>query len=146
MTTKFQNLQGTSLAVYDIGCKLHTLLLKNACTSAEEEGYKKLNFVARWPAIIHTQLSQGLKDRNERDFDISNKLSRVLLTQLLSSLRDETCRMKPQIIKNLPVWQNIVYIIQLAEELMVGSLSREFAEYNSNDPSRDVNAHLFKWV
>ena len=29
---------------------------------------------------------------------------------------------------------------------MVGSHSKEFSEYNSNDPSRDVNAHLFKWV
>jgi hypothetical protein len=39
-------------AVFDIGCKLHTVLLKNACLSAEEEAYKKINFVARWPSIL----------------------------------------------------------------------------------------------
>lgn len=38
-----------SLAVYDIGCKLHTLLLKNACVNPEEDAYKKINFLARWP-------------------------------------------------------------------------------------------------
>jgi hypothetical protein len=52
MANKYSKLQGSALAVYDIGCKLHTLLLKNACVSSDEEAYKKLNFVARWPSIL----------------------------------------------------------------------------------------------
>jgi hypothetical protein len=52
MANKYSKLQGSALAVFDIGCKLHTLLLKNACVSSDEEAYKKLNFVARWPSIL----------------------------------------------------------------------------------------------
>jgi hypothetical protein len=40
---------GPSRAVYDIGCKLHTVLLKNSCISPEEDAYKRLNYVSRWP-------------------------------------------------------------------------------------------------
>jgi hypothetical protein len=36
-----------------MGCKLHTLLLKNACVSPDEdEGFKKLNLFTRWPAVL----------------------------------------------------------------------------------------------
>jgi hypothetical protein len=80
------------LAVYDIGCKLHTVLLKIACINSEEEAYKKINFIARWPSIIQSQLSQGLKDRSERDVETAHKLSRVLITSLISSLKDEISR------------------------------------------------------
>ena len=65
LENKYSKLQGSALAVYDIGCKLHTLLLKNACSSSEEEAYKKVNFVARWPNILQIQLNQGIKDRTE---------------------------------------------------------------------------------
>lgn len=36
-----------------MGSKLHTLLLKILCTCPEEdEGFKKLNLLVRWPAVI----------------------------------------------------------------------------------------------
>jgi hypothetical protein len=53
LANKYSKLEGSSLAVYDIGCKLHTLLLRNSCMSSEEEAYKKVNFLARWPNIIY---------------------------------------------------------------------------------------------
>jgi hypothetical protein len=80
MANKYSKLQGSALAVYDIGCKLHTILLKNACTNSEEEAYKKINFVARWPSILQAQMNQGIKERSEVDVDTAHKLSRVLLT------------------------------------------------------------------
>lgn len=80
MANKYARLQGSALAVYDIACKLHTVLLKIACINSEEEAYKKINFVARWPSIVQAQLSHGIKDRCERDTDTSHKLSRVLIT------------------------------------------------------------------
>lgn len=80
MASKYASLQGSALAVYDIACKLHTVLLKIACVNSEEEAYKKVNFVARWPSIVQAQLTQGLKDRSERDIDTAHKLSRVLIT------------------------------------------------------------------
>jgi len=42
----------SSRAVYDMGCKLHTLLLKNVCTNPEEFGHKKVNLLTRWPSIV----------------------------------------------------------------------------------------------
>jgi hypothetical protein len=39
-------------AVYDMGTKLDTLLLKNACVNPDEEdGFKKVNLLVRWPAV-----------------------------------------------------------------------------------------------
>ena len=36
-----------------MGSKLHTLLLKNSCVCPEEdEGFKKLNLLSRWPAVV----------------------------------------------------------------------------------------------
>ena len=67
------------MAVFDIGCKLHTLLLKNACTNSEEEAYKRINFLARWPMIVQQQVEFGIKERNERDIDTAHKLTRGLM-------------------------------------------------------------------
>ena len=68
-------------AVYDMGCKLHTLLLKNACTESdgaeEDEGLKKVNLLLRWPAIAQ-----------EKGFnvDTAHSLTRTLATNLISAL------------------------------------------------------------
>lgn len=45
-------LSDSSRAVYDMGCKLHTLLLKNACLDPEEVGFKRTNLLVRWPAFV----------------------------------------------------------------------------------------------
>jgi hypothetical protein len=34
-----------------MGTKLHTLLLKNACSNEEDDGFKKVNLLTRWPAV-----------------------------------------------------------------------------------------------
>jgi hypothetical protein len=52
LTASYSNLHGSALAVYDMGCKLHTLLLKTALLNPEEDAYKKLNFIARWPYVV----------------------------------------------------------------------------------------------
>jgi hypothetical protein len=49
LSNSYMNLSGSSLAVYDMGCKLHTLLMKNACITPEEDAYKRINYVSRWP-------------------------------------------------------------------------------------------------
>jgi len=62
-------------AVYEMGTKLHTLLLKNACTNPEEEdGFKKVNLLVRWPAVA-----------TEKGFDpiIAHDLARYLLNNLI---------------------------------------------------------------
>lgn len=58
-----------------MGCKLHTLLLTNSCINPEDEAFKKLNFISRYPLTVQ---------ENKRI--VAEKLSRVLLINLLTSL------------------------------------------------------------
>lgn len=61
-----------------MGSKLHTLLLKNSCTCPEEdEGFKKVNLLARWPAVVA-----------EKGYEIqsAHELSRSLIIKLANSL------------------------------------------------------------
>jgi hypothetical protein len=78
-----------AMAVYDIGCKLHTHLLKNSCINSEEEAYKKINFVARWPQIVHNQVTDKIKGRQEKDVETAQILSRLLICQLINHIKDE---------------------------------------------------------
>ena len=59
-----------------MGIKLHSLLLTNSCLNPEEEAFKKLNFISRYPLVI---------DRARREQ--AEKLSRVLLMNLIDSLK-----------------------------------------------------------
>ena len=106
-------LSESSRAVYDMGCKLHTLLLRNACTNPEEDGNKRINLLTRWPAMILDQV--GLVDvdtniRTLRDFDTANGICRVLITQLLGSLRDETKNFRSGFKVNNSVHRNLIHI------------------------------------
>ena len=61
-----------------MGCKLHTLLIRNSCTSPEEEdSYKKINLLTRWPTIVA-----------EKGFDSygAHELTRALIINLINSL------------------------------------------------------------
>jgi hypothetical protein len=71
-----------------MGSKLHTLLLKNSCTCPEEDqGFKKLNLLARWPAVIQ-----------EKGYDVqsAHDLTRTLIVSLSNQLS-----MLPSAMKNL---------------------------------------------
>ncbi len=35
-----------------MGCKLHTLLLTNSCINPEDEAFKKLNIISRYPLTV----------------------------------------------------------------------------------------------
>lgn len=94
LTASYINLHGSALAVYDMGCKLHTLLLKTACMNPEEDAYKKLNFIARWPQVIYQQMIEG-KGRTEKDVETAHKLTRNLFNNLIRSLKEEAHKLKP---------------------------------------------------
>lgn len=49
-------LNADSLAIWDMGCKLHTMLMKGAI-SKEREGYKRINFLLRWRLTSQPQVS-----------------------------------------------------------------------------------------
>ena len=58
-----------------MGCKLHTLLLTNSCINPEDEAFKKLNIISRYPLTV-----------SEDKRITAEKLSRVLLINILNSL------------------------------------------------------------
>jgi hypothetical protein len=59
-----------------MGCKLHTLLLSNSCRNPEEEAFKKLNMISRYPLTV--PLDKRIT---------AEKLSRVLLINLINNLQ-----------------------------------------------------------
>jgi hypothetical protein len=113
-------------AVYDMGCKLHTLLLTNSCLNPEVEAFKKLNMVARYPLTI--QLEKRVT---------AEKLSRVLLIDLIKYLQQNCDQLSLQLHNDLPQmedfedlkvqeslmagWRNLTHLFQLCEEMIYTS-------------------------
>ena len=61
-----------------MGTKLHTLLLKNACSNTEEDdGFKKVNLLTRWPAVAK---------ENGHNVNTAHALVRTLTTSLVNAL------------------------------------------------------------
>ena len=145
-------LSESSRAVYDMGCKLHTLLLKNACANPEEDGFKKINLLTRWPAMIQEQIRSAEFDtsiRTLRDVDTANGISRVLLTQLISSLRDETRHLRGGFKISNSVHRNLVHITLQVEELILSSHGKkiDMSTYSTEMKNHsEVNESLFNWV
>lgn len=108
-----------------MGCKLHTLLLSNSCLNPEEEAFKKLNMISRYPLTV--PLDKRIT---------AEKLSRVLLINLIDNLQhtlnqSKSCQMDNQNLngkqglqiqeQHLAAWRNLIHIIQLCEEMMYTS-------------------------
>ena len=103
-----QRLSDSARAVYDMGCKLHTLLLKNACTSEEDEGFKKVNLLSRWPAIA--------KEKGYR-VDRAHSLVRALINGLVCALIPEHMECESNQ-KSVPL-RNLVHISLQVHELIL---------------------------
>ena len=128
-----------------MGCKLHTLLIKNACTNPEEDGNKRINLLTRWPAMILDQVGINEIDTNIRtlrDFDTANGICRVLITQLLSSLRDETKNFRNGFKVNNSIQRNLVHITTQVEELIFSSHGKKIdlsAQNGESHTKTEVN-------
>jgi len=64
--------------------------------------------------------------RNIREVETANKLSRVLMTNLLTSIKEETSKIKPSINQENPTWTNIIHSTFLVEEMVFGSSQKQF--------------------
>lgn len=145
-----------------MGCKLHTLLLSNSCLNPEEEAFKKLNMISRYPLTV--PLDKRIT---------AEKLSRVLLINLINNLQQhldqnktfhmETEHLRGQGIQiqeqHLAAWRNIIHIIQLCEEMMYTSnnlIQQEISTYQKqieSEPNADeknarninLNLSLLDW-
>jgi hypothetical protein len=101
-----------------MGCKLHTLLLTNSCINPEQEAFKKLNMISRYPLTVHSEKRTT-----------AEKLSRVLLINLLNSLQPhlsqgDSATDGPEAshqAESLCAWRNFIHIVQLSEEMMYTS-------------------------
>ena len=124
-----------------MGCKLHTLLLKNACQSPEQSGFKRINLLTRWPSFIHQrflgQLGEEIQNSasqyHSREFETANHVTRVLLTQLINSFREDQ-RQGGFKLSN-PVNRNLVHITMQVEELILSSHQR-IPEYDQTNDAQ----------
>ena len=151
-------LSESSRAVYDMGCKLHTLLLKNQFQNPEENAYKRINLLTRWPAFIqHRFLSrvsevtpnQQPQQYHCREFDTANRVTRALLTQLISSLREDSKQGGFKL--SNPVNRNLVHLTLQVEELILSSHQKTIDAEQSSDVQKnsdyvDVNDSVFRWI
>ena len=95
----------------------------------------------RYPSLIQTQIAQG--SRQDRDLDTANRLTRVLASQLVSVLKDETIKMRPSLNHPInPVWKNIVHLTILVEEMVLTSHDKDVRKVVPDD----LNQGIFRWV
>ena len=84
-----------------MGTKLHTLLLKNACSNTEEDdGFKKVNLLTRWPAVA-----------KEKGHNVStaHALVRTLTQSLVNALGQQLSQNNLSL-KQSPILRNLVHI------------------------------------
>ena len=133
-----------------MGCKLHTLLLKNACQNPEEVGFKRINLLSRWPAYINQRFLNKMGAEagqfHHREYDTANRVTRVLLTQLINSFRDDP-RQGGFLLSN-PTIRNLIHITMQVEELILSSHQKTIESPNSETMknSVDVNESVFRWI
>jgi hypothetical protein len=119
-------------AVYDMGCKLHTLLVANSCVNPEQEAFKKLNLLSRYPLTVA---------QNKRT--TAEKLSRVLLIDLLSSLLPHLSSSDSAASQS--AWRNYIHIVQLSEEMMYASSDLHQAQSEEDRKNINLNLSLLDW-
>ena len=125
-----------------MGCKLHTLLLKNACQNPEQTGFKRINLLTRWPSFIYQrflgQLGEEIQNSPSqyysREFETANHVTRVLLTQLINSFREDQ-RQGGFKLSN-PVNRNLVHITMQVEELILSSHQRISESDQTNEAQK----------
>ena len=140
-----ESLSGSSLAVWDMGCKLCTLLLKNFVLT-DEKAHKKLCYLVRYPAVLRngpltlTEERRSPK-RSPREVEAAEKLVRVLLAQLLACVADDaaSCRPAPE----FPVWHNLVHVGFFLEELVLTAGGGDFASTTASLRSTRRASPLF---
>ena len=115
-----------------MGCKLHTLLLTNSCKNPEEEAFKKLNLISRYPLTV---------DQPKKL--VAEKLSRVLLIDIIKTLKIRIEESDTQIEEPglLNIWRNLMHITQLAEEMMYTS-KQDVQDLQGNEERNDRNVNL----
>ena len=98
-----------------MGCKLHTLLVNNSCINPEQEAFKKLNLISRYPLTVPAEKRT-----------VAEKLCRVLLINLLNSLQPHLYSQDDGSFTavSLSAWHNFIHIVQLSEEMMYTSGNR----------------------
>ena len=113
-----------------MGCKLHALLVTNSCLNPEEEAFKKLNLISRYPLTVSPEYKLT-----------AEKFSRVLLINLIENLRPHLQK-NQDLNQSLTAWRNFIHIIQLAEEMMFTSNSEEKVNFKANI---NLNLSLLDW-
>ncbi len=112
-----------------MGTKLHTLLLKNACVNPDEEdGFKKVNLLVRWPAVAA-----------EKGFDqnTAHDLARCLVNNLVLALGQQAS-IAPCTSKNL------THITLQVHELVISS--NEISQTNLADYRPGNNESILQWM
>lgn len=113
MSLSQEKLVGSSMAVYDIGSKLHTIVMVHSLINETKNRF--ILYLARWPLIL------SYKEKTE--FKITHKMECAyqLIKQLLSSIVKavalEAAKCRPSV--DQPIWANVARIVFIVDELVL---------------------------
>ena len=109
--------------------------------------------MTRWPAFIKQRFLNNLGEQTAakqaqyscREFEIANRISRVMLTQLINSFREVQRHAGFKL--SSPINRNLVHLTLQVEELILSSHQKVIETDQSNgDATADVNESFFRWI
>lgn len=113
ITLANDSLNGSAMVVYDIGSKLHTLVLLYSLQNEPKNRF--IHYLARWPLI--------LSDNEKSDANItkikesSNQLTKHLISSLIKSVAIEASKCRPSL--DQIIWCNVARLVFVVEELVL---------------------------
>jgi hypothetical protein len=113
MNLSQEKLTGSSMAVYDIGTKLHTIVMVHSLVNEAKNRF--ILYLARWPLIL------SYKDKTE--FKITHKIEcayqllKHLLSSIIKSVSIEASKCRPCV--EHPIWTNVARIVFIIDELVL---------------------------
>ena len=105
-------LVGPSFAVYDIGKKLHSIVLTHSMVNDNKNKFTL--YLARWPLILSYQENKNKTNSSQR-IDWANQLINSLFSSLIRWVMLEASKWRPWI--DQPVWTNVAELAFIIDEL-----------------------------
>ena len=149
-------LVGPSFAVYDIGKKLHSIVLTHSMVNETKNRFAL--YMARWPLILSYQENKN-KSNAIQKIEWANQLINSLFSSLIKWVMLEASKWRPWI--DQPIWANVAGLAFIIDEIAFNgrptniefksgykSIYEDYAPVlnkaivNSNDIKQDSNSSL----
>lgn len=105
-------LVGSSMAVYDIGCKLHTIVMMHSLIN--ETNNRFILYLARWPLILSFKEQKDFK--MTPNVECAYQLMKYLISSIIKAVVLEAGKYRPSV--DQPIWANTASLVFIVDELV----------------------------